>query len=84
MAGTVMVSGGSGYIAGELSDTHKGGTNYNVNGAINIPIAEGKLAARFVGWYINDSGFIDQVRIPAGRHSRSFYQSLRYNALRVT
>ena len=53
-------------IAGELSATHKGGTNYNVNGALNLPIVEGKLAARVVGWYVDDSGFIDQTRIPAG------------------
>lgn len=56
----------SGYIAGELSATHKGGTNYNVNGAVNLPIVEDKLAARVVGWYVDDSGFVDQTRIPAG------------------
>lgn len=56
-----------GYIAGELSSTHKGGTNYDVNGALNLPIVEGKLAARVVGWFIDDSGFIDQTRVPSGR-----------------
>ena len=55
-----------GYIAGELSTTHKGGTNYNINGALNLPIVEDKLAARVVGWYVDDSGFVDQTRIPAG------------------
>ena len=42
-------------------------TNYNVNGALNLPIVDGTLAARVVGWYINDSGFIDQTRVAAGR-----------------
>ena len=57
----------SGYIAGELSDTHKGGTNYDLNGALNLPIVDDKLALRVVGWWIDDSGFIDQIRLPAGR-----------------
>ena len=56
-----------GYIAGELSSTHKGGTNYNVNGALNLPIVNDKLALRVVGWYVDDSGFIDQTRLAAGR-----------------
>ena len=59
----------SGYIAGELSQTHKGGTNYNLNGALNLPIVEDKLAVRVVGWRIDDSGFIDQIRLPAGRRN---------------
>lgn len=58
-----------GYIAGDVSGTFKGGVNYNVNGAINLPIADDKLALRVVGWYVNDSGFIDQPRIAAGRLS---------------
>ena len=57
----------SGYVNGEVSGTHKGGANYNLNGAINLPIVEDKLAARFVGWYINDSGYVDQVRLRTGR-----------------
>ncbi len=56
-----------GYVDGEISGTHKGGANYNVNGAINLPLVTDKLAARFVGWYINDSGFIDQTRLATGR-----------------
>lgn len=55
-----------GYITGELSTTHKGGTNYNINGAINLPIVNDRLALRLVGWHIDDSGFIDQTRVPVG------------------
>lgn len=57
----------SGYIAGDISNTEKGGTNYGVNGAINLPIVEDKLAMRVVGWYIDNSGYIDATRIPSGR-----------------
>ena len=56
-----------GYIAGDISGTNKGGTNYNLNGAVNLPIVDDKLALRVVGWFVNDSGYIDQPRIPAGR-----------------
>ena len=56
-----------GYIAGELSQTRKGGTNYNINGAINLPLIENLLAIRLVGWRVDDSGYIDQIRLPAGR-----------------
>jgi iron complex outermembrane recepter protein len=74
MSGTIRfitkkpkLSGVEGYITGEVSDTEKGSQNYDANGAVNLPIVDGKLAARVVGWYVNDSGYIDQVRIPAGR-----------------
>ncbi len=56
----------SGYISGEVSDTEKGGTNNNVNGAINLPIITDKLAMRAVGWFIDNSGYIDASRIPSG------------------
>ena len=55
-----------GYVEGETSDTSKGGTNYNINGAINLPIVSGRLALRATGWNVDNSGFIDDVRIPAG------------------
>ncbi len=55
-----------GYVNAEVSDTTKGGTNIGVNGALNLPIVDDKLAARFTGWDIHNSGFIDAVRIPAG------------------
>jgi len=55
-----------GYATAELSSTSHGGGNYNVNGALNLPIVDGKFAARVVGWTVNNSGYIDQIRIPAG------------------
>lgn len=55
-----------GYVASELSETSQGGTNYNFNGAINLPIVEDVLAMRATGWKVNNSGFIDAPRIPSG------------------
>ena len=57
----------SGYLAGEVSQTRKGGTNYNLNGMVNLPIVTDMLAVRLVGWRVADSGYIDQTRLPAGR-----------------
>ena len=59
----------TGYLAGELSQTRKGGTNYNLNGMINLPVITDKLALRLVGWRVDDSGYIDQIRLPAGRRN---------------
>ena len=53
-----------GHVESEISGTHKGGTNYLLNGMLNFPIVEDKLALRAVGWITDNSGFIDQVRLP--------------------
>jgi iron complex outermembrane recepter protein len=55
-----------GYVQAEGSNTSAGGGNYNFNGAINLPIVSGTLAARLVGWSVQNSGFIDDIRIPSG------------------
>jgi len=38
-----------------------GGWNYEAQGMVNIPLAEGKVAARFVGFYRDTAGFIDNT-----------------------
>ena len=55
-----------GYITGEASDTSHGSGNYDGNGEINLPIIAGKAAIRMVGWELDDSGYINQVRVGAG------------------
>ena len=55
-----------GYLTGEASDTSHGSANYNGNGAVNLPIVPGKAAVRIVGWALNDSGYINQIRVGAG------------------
>lgn len=52
-----------GEVNAESSDTSRGSENYNFDGVVNVPIVEDKLALRAVGWYVNESGFIDNVRL---------------------
>ena len=55
-----------GYLTMEGSQTSHASGNYNFNGAINLPIIDGVLALRLVGWKVYDSGFINQTRVGAG------------------
>jgi iron complex outermembrane receptor protein len=55
-----------GYVSAEGSKTSHGSGNYNFNGEINIPLIKDVLALRVVGWRIDDSGYIDQIRIDGG------------------
>jgi outer membrane receptor protein involved in Fe transport len=43
----------------DLSDTQSGGGNYQVKGMVNLPVIDGKLAVRLVGYDDYSSGFID-------------------------
>ena len=43
-----------------LSDTERGGANYNVNGTVNIPIVSGVLGVRVGAASSYDSGYIDR------------------------
>jgi iron complex outermembrane receptor protein len=55
-----------GYLTMEGSKTSHASGNYNFNGALNLPIIDGVLAVRLVGWKIDDSGFINQTRVGEG------------------
>jgi len=55
-----------GYLTGEGSETSHASGNYNFNGAINLPIIDGVLALRMVGWKLYDSGYINQIRVGEG------------------
>jgi iron complex outermembrane recepter protein len=55
-----------GYVTTEGSETSHASGNYNVNGALNLPIIDGVLALRLVGWKIYDSGYINQIRVGEG------------------
>jgi outer membrane receptor protein involved in Fe transport len=55
-----------GYITVEGSETAQASGNYNFNGALNLPIIDGVLALRIVGWKIYDSGYINQIRVGEG------------------
>jgi iron complex outermembrane receptor protein len=49
----------------EGSDTTGGGLNHDVDGMINLPIVDGKLALRIVGTDKHTSGWIDRI-VPTG------------------
>ncbi len=50
------------FVSGDLSETDEGGSNYTVTGMVNIPLVEDVLAARVVGWFTDNDGWIDQPR----------------------
>jgi outer membrane receptor protein involved in Fe transport len=55
-----------GYLTLEGSQTAHASGNYNVNGEVNLPIVDGVLALRLVGWKVDDSGYINQIRVGEG------------------
>ncbi len=55
-----------GYLTMEGSQTEHASGNYNFNGAVNLPIIDGVLALRLVGWKLYDSGYINQIRVGEG------------------
>jgi iron complex outermembrane receptor protein len=55
-----------GYVTMEGSETQHASGNYNINGEVNLPIIDGVLALRLVGWKLYDSGYINQIRLGEG------------------
>ncbi len=55
-----------GYVTMEGSHTAQASGNYNFNGALNLPIIDGTLALRLVGWKLYDSGYVNQIRVGTG------------------
>ena len=56
-----------GYATVEGSDTaHTEHGNYNVNGAVNLPLIDGTLAVRMVGWKEYDAGYVNAIRVGSG------------------
>lgn len=49
----------SGKAQAELSNTEGGGTNYNADAVVNMPLVEGKLAARLSAGYERLSGYAE-------------------------
>ena len=56
-----------GYATVEGSDTARTEHgNYDVDGAVNLPIVAGQLAVRLVGWKEYDAGYVNAIRIGSG------------------
>jgi iron complex outermembrane receptor protein len=50
-----------GAVEGSVADVSHGGVNQRVDGVINVPLVEGKLAFRASAGYRRDEGWIDDV-----------------------
>jgi len=84
MAGTIKIISReaefdelSGYVETSMATTKKGAESYNGSAMINIPLLEDQLALRLVGWYENNSGYIDQVRFNAEDSNEEKTKGLR-------
>lgn len=55
-----------GQVRLEGSTTERGGENYSIDAAVNIPIVEDKLALRVVGSYVDEDGYIDLLNFVDG------------------
>lgn len=53
----------TGGLEAELSDTRAGSENWEVNGHLDMPIVQDKLGLRVTGWYVDRSGYIDNIRL---------------------
>lgn len=51
------------YVEAGLGGTRFGGTNWEINGMVNVPLVADKLAARIVAYNVDNSGFIDNARL---------------------
>jgi outer membrane receptor protein involved in Fe transport len=53
--------GFSGTVQGSMSSTQGGDPSYDLNGVLNIPLADDKFAIRLVGYASEDGGYVDNV-----------------------
>jgi iron complex outermembrane receptor protein len=51
----------SGAVEATGSSTDHGGTSEDISGVLNAPLIEGKLGARLVAYYDNDTGWVDDA-----------------------
>ena len=49
----------SGRVAGTLSSTENGESNYSLNAMLNVPLVEGRAALRVTAFYDAEGGYID-------------------------
>ncbi len=54
-------NGLSGQVEGRLGSTSGGDESYDINGILNLPLIEDKLAARAVVYSSRDGGYVDNV-----------------------
>ncbi|EED36464.1 TonB-dependent receptor [Luminiphilus syltensis NOR5-1B] len=69
----------SGAIKADIGYTASGAENYSFNGHVNIPIIEDVLGLRLVAWNVDNSGFIDNIRL--GRNEINDEQTSGFRAI---
>ncbi|MEO0998358.1 MAG: TonB-dependent receptor, partial [Pseudomonadota bacterium] len=47
----------------QYGDTEFGGDNVTVDGYLNLPLVEDRFGVRFAAWRVDNSGFIDNIRL---------------------
>lgn len=52
-----------GRLRADLSDTEHGGFNWNLNGVVNLPVVQDKVALRVAAYVRRDDGYIDRYPI---------------------
>lgn len=50
-------------VEGEYSQTRSGSDNYSFQGHINLPIVDGMFGIRLAAWSVDNSGYIDNIRL---------------------
>lgn len=50
-------------VDASLSNTNDGGWNYEVNGMVNVPLAEDQIGFRAVGFYRWQDGYVDNIQL---------------------
>jgi outer membrane receptor protein involved in Fe transport len=71
----------SGYVEGEGGAQKDGGGIYRVDGAVNVPIVPGQLAARVVGGYDRSGGWIDNSAIGRADQNTDVIKTARATVL---
>jgi len=68
------------WVQAGVSNTHDGGTNTELMAMVNMPIIKDKLALRAVGYNIDNSGYIDDIRLGVDNINRTRNMGGRINA----
>jgi len=70
-----------GYVEGEGGAQTDGGGVYRIDGAVNLPIVPGQLAARVVGGYDHSGGWIDNTATGRGDQNADAIKTARATLL---
>ncbi len=64
-----------------VASVNRGGTNYNVSAAVNLPVVADKFAMRLSGFHSHDGGYIDNVALGKEDVNRADFNGGRVDLL---